>query len=52
MVKALQDPEVAKNLADQGIEVVANTPEQFTQFLQQELAKWKAVIETGKITVD
>lgn len=52
MVKALQDPEVAKNLGDQGIEVVANTPEQFTQFLQQELAKWKAVIETGKITVD
>src|SRR5512137_618453 len=52
MVKALQDPEVAKNLADQGIEVVANTPEQFAQFLQQELVKWKAVIETGKITVD
>jgi tripartite-type tricarboxylate transporter receptor subunit TctC len=52
MVKALQDPEVAKNLSAQGIEVVANTPEQFSQFLQQELAKWKAVIETGKITVD
>jgi tripartite-type tricarboxylate transporter receptor subunit TctC len=52
MVQALQDPEVAKNLGSQGIEVVANTPEQFTQFLQQELAKWKAVIETGKITVD
>jgi tripartite-type tricarboxylate transporter receptor subunit TctC len=52
MVKALQDPEVAKNLGAQGIEVVASTPEQFTEFLQQELAKWKAVIETGKITVD
>jgi len=52
MVKALQDPEVVKNLNEQGIEVVANTPEQFTQFLQQELAKWKTVIETGKITID
>jgi tripartite-type tricarboxylate transporter receptor subunit TctC len=52
MVKALQEPDVAKNFSEQGIEVVANTPEQFTQFLQQELAKWKAVIETGKITVD
>jgi tripartite-type tricarboxylate transporter receptor subunit TctC len=52
MVKALQDPEVEKNLSAQGIEVVANTPEQFAQFLQQELAKWKTVIETGKITVD
>ncbi len=52
MVKALQDPEVAKSMNEQGIEIVANTPEQFTQFLQQELAKWKAVIETGKITID
>ena len=52
MVKALQDPEVARNLNEQGIEVVANTPEQFSQFLQQELAKWKTVIETGKITID
>ena len=52
MVKALQDPDVAKSMNDQGIEIVANTPEQFTQFLQQELAKWKTVIETGKITVD
>jgi tripartite-type tricarboxylate transporter receptor subunit TctC len=52
MVKALQDPEVVKNLSEQGIEIVANTPEQFTQFLQQELAKWKTVIETGKITID
>jgi tripartite-type tricarboxylate transporter receptor subunit TctC len=52
MVKALQDPEVARSLSEQGIEVVANTPEQFAQFLQQELAKWKTVIETGRITVD
>ena len=27
---------------EQGIEIVANTPEQFAQFLQQELAKWLA----------
>jgi tripartite-type tricarboxylate transporter receptor subunit TctC len=52
MVKVLNDPEVNKNLTDQGFEVVANTPEQFSQFLQQELARWKSVIETGKITVD
>jgi tripartite-type tricarboxylate transporter receptor subunit TctC len=52
MVKALNDPEVVKSMNEQGIEIVANTPEQFQQFLQQELAKWKAVIETGKITID
>jgi tripartite-type tricarboxylate transporter receptor subunit TctC len=52
MVKALTDPELNKNLTEQGFEVVGNTPEQFGQFLNQELARWKTVIETGKITVD
>ena len=52
MVKALNDPELNKTLTAQGFEVVANTPEQFGQFLNQELARWKTVIETGKITVD
>jgi tripartite-type tricarboxylate transporter receptor subunit TctC len=52
LVKALTDPELNKNLTEQGFEVVGNTPEQFSQFLNQELARWKAVIETGKITVD
>ncbi|HEX5638267.1 MAG TPA: tripartite tricarboxylate transporter substrate binding protein [Burkholderiaceae bacterium] len=52
MVKALTDPELNKNLTEQGFEVVGNTPEQFSQFLNQELARWKTVIETGKITVD
>lgn len=52
MVKALNDPEVTKNLSEQGFEVVANTPEQFEKFLQQELERWKGVIVTGKITLD
>jgi tripartite-type tricarboxylate transporter receptor subunit TctC len=52
LVKALADPELTKTLSDQGFEVVANTPEQFSQFLNQELARWKTVIETGKITID
>jgi tripartite-type tricarboxylate transporter receptor subunit TctC len=52
MVKALNDPELNKTLTEQGFEVVGNTPEQFGQFLNQELARWKTVIETGKITVD
>jgi tripartite-type tricarboxylate transporter receptor subunit TctC len=52
LVKGLQDPEVVKTLSDQGIEVVGNTPEQFDKFLNEELARWKRVIETGKITLD
>jgi tripartite-type tricarboxylate transporter receptor subunit TctC len=52
IVKTLKDPEVSKGLTDQGFEIVADTPEQFAQFLNQELARWKGVIETGKITID
>lgn len=52
MVAALNDAQVKQTLSEQGFEVVANTPEQFTQFLTQELARWKQVIETGRITME
>jgi len=51
-VEGLRDPAVSKQLTDQGFEIVANTPEQFAAFQQQELARWKKVIETGKITTN
>ena len=52
IIKALNDPDVRKNLSEQGFEIVGNSQEQFATFLAQELARWKAVIETGKITLD
>jgi len=52
MMAALKDPETAKKLTDPGFEVVASSPEEFTAFLNAELAKWKKVIEVGKITLD
>jgi tripartite-type tricarboxylate transporter receptor subunit TctC len=52
LVAALREKDVVSKLSEQGLEIVANTPEQFSQFLGQELARWKGVIETGKITVD
>jgi tripartite-type tricarboxylate transporter receptor subunit TctC len=51
-VDALKDPAVARQLTDQGFEIVANTPEQFARFQQQELARWKKVIEAGHITAN
>lgn len=51
-VAALNDGEVAPKLTAQGFELVGSTPEQFAQFLNQELARWKQVIERGKITAD
>ena len=52
MVAALNDPAVKQQFTSIGLEVVANTPEQFAAFQQQEFARWKKVIETGKITAD
>ena len=49
---ALNDPQIKPKLTEQGFEVVTNTPEQFARFLTQELARWKSVIEVGKITTD
>ena len=52
MTASLKDPETAKKLTDPGFEIVASSPEEFAQFLQEELAKWKKVIEVGKITLN
>lgn len=47
---ALTSPDVKKRFNDSGFEVVANTSAQFGTFLDQELARWKSVVEVGKIT--
>lgn len=49
---ALADPALRARFTDVGFEVVANTPEQFAAFQQAESARWKKVIETGKISAD
>lgn len=40
LVKALNDPAIKQNLAKQGADVVASTPEQHDQFNRAEIAKW------------
>ena len=52
IVAALNDPAIKQQFTDIGLEVVANTPEQFAAFQAKEYARWKKVIETGKITAD
>ncbi len=52
LVAALNDPHVKPQLLELGFEIVANTPEQFTAFQAAEFARWKKVIEIGKITAD
>ncbi len=52
LVAGLNDPQVKTKLLDLGFEIVANTPEQFTAFQAAEFARWKKVIEVGKITAE
>jgi tripartite-type tricarboxylate transporter receptor subunit TctC len=52
IVAALNASDVRPRMEEMGFEIVANTPEQFQAFLTDELARWKQVIETGKITIE
>ena len=52
VVAALKDPAVNSQLTALGLEVVANTMDQFSAFQQSEFARWKRVIEVRKITAD
>jgi tripartite-type tricarboxylate transporter receptor subunit TctC len=49
LVTALKDPEVAKKFNDIGFEVVANSSPEFLAFLNDELARWKQVVDAGGI---
>lgn len=50
--ETLKQDDVKKTLNGLGFEVVANTPEEFTAFQQQEVARWKQVIQTANIQLD
>ena len=52
IVAALNAPDVKPKLLEQGFEIVANTPEQFTAFQHAEFERWKKVITDRKITAD
>ena len=49
--KALADPEVKKKFADLGVVEVSSTPEQFTAFIKQEMAKYSKLIKEANIKV-
>ena len=51
-VEALNDPKVKDQFTSIGFEMVTNTPAQFAAFQQAEYARWKKVIETGKISIE
>lgn len=49
IVRAVNSPDLRARLLDQGAEPVGNTPEQYTAFIEREIAKWAKVIKAAGI---
>ncbi len=52
IVAGLNDPQLKTKLLEQGFELVANTPEQFTAYQATEFARWKKLIQSRNIKAD
>jgi tripartite-type tricarboxylate transporter receptor subunit TctC len=52
LAKVLNQADVKKKIAEQGGEVVVDTPEQFAAFIQAETAKWGKVVKASGATAD
>jgi tripartite-type tricarboxylate transporter receptor subunit TctC len=52
IVAVMKDPDTTKKFADQGAEVVTSSPEEFGKFVESEIARWRKLIESAKITAD
>ena len=50
--KAMNQPEMKQRLQAQGFVVVAGTPQQFTDFVQAEIAKWSKAAKVSGAQVD
>jgi tripartite-type tricarboxylate transporter receptor subunit TctC len=49
VVKALNTPDLRERMQGLGADPVGNTPEQYTAFMQEEIAKWGKVIKAAGI---
>jgi len=52
IVKVLNSPDIKDRFAKQGVEVRTSTPEQFSEFLKNEVARWARVIKDAGIKAD
>jgi tripartite-type tricarboxylate transporter receptor subunit TctC len=49
---ALNDAEVRKALSDLGVDIVANTPEEFRAYIASEIPKWATIVKASGAKVD
>jgi len=52
VIAALRDPGTVETMRKAMMEVVASTPEELAQYMRDELARWRPIIEANKITAD
>jgi len=52
MVKILASPEIKERFGKMGVEVVAGTPEHFSQYLTSEVSRWAKVVQEASIKAD
>jgi tripartite-type tricarboxylate transporter receptor subunit TctC len=50
--QAMADPSVKQKLADQGLTLAGDTPEQFRGFIEAETVKWAKVIKDAGVTME
>jgi tripartite-type tricarboxylate transporter receptor subunit TctC len=52
VVKAVMSPEVRSRIEEQGFNIIASSPQEFTEKIKREVAKWGKVIKDANIVVN
>lgn len=50
--RVIKEPQFAKQLLEMGIDPVGNTPEEFSEFLRQEIPRWKGFVAQAGIKIE
>jgi tripartite-type tricarboxylate transporter receptor subunit TctC len=52
IVQLLKEPDVVQRFRNQGVEVVASTPAEFSQLVQKEVVKWTQLIRDANVRIE
>lgn len=52
VARVLKTPEMREKMAGLGTEIVANSPDQFAQYLREETAKWSKIVKDAGIRLE
>lgn len=52
VVQALSEPQITQKLSEMGAEVTPSTPAELGQFMANDLARWRPVVEKAQIALD